>query len=298
MTNGEVVKAIEAEVPRPKTSTPHPLLTEAVPIDDHCSGDRWSAQDETQLARLIVIIAMGQAAHAAHILKELLPTTPSFPNNYLRREAKVKLTIQEDGKKPRTGYPRWQRDGIIFEAISWIAARQDHGEFALLTDPHLSATSQGLDRFMIELSDDKSKVVRTTIFEDKCTDNPRKKFLQEVIPALRERHKNNRSSELVAAASALLRTAGIAAAASARLAEAVMDRNQRCYRAAFALTKEYDSQKERQKLFKDYDTLDGISKSQRVGASLIISGQLREWFDALALQAIGYLDELEKVDGA
>ena len=89
------------------------------------------------------------------------------------------------------------------------------------------------------------------------------------------------------------RTAGIDAAAAARLSAAVMDRNQRRYRAAFALTKEYDSQEEREKLFKDYDVLDGISKNQRVGASLIVSGQLREWFDALALQAIAYLDELE-----
>jgi hypothetical protein len=32
---------------------------------------------------------------------------------------------------------------------------------------------------------------------------------------------------------------------------------------------------------------------RRVGASLIVSGKLREWFDALALQAIAYLDELE-----
>lgn len=297
MTNGEVVKAIEAEVPKSKATTPHSLLTEAVPIDDHCSGDRWSAQDETQLARLIVIIAMGQAAYAAYILKELIPATPAIADNDLRREAKVRLTVQEDGKKPRTGYPRWQRDGFIFEAISWIAARQDNGERAFLKDPHFSATSQGLDGLMIELSDDKSKIVMTTIFEDKCTDNPRQTFLQKVIPALIERHQNKRSAELVSAASALLRMAGIGEPADARLAAAVMDRNQRRYRAAFALTKEHDSQEAREKLFKGYDALKGISAKQRVGASLIVSGELREWFDALALKAVGYLDEL-KAEGA
>ena len=62
-------------------------------------------------------------------------------------------------KTPRTGYPRWQRDGFIFEAISWIAARQACGERALLEDPHVSATSQGLDGLMIELAGDKSEVV-------------------------------------------------------------------------------------------------------------------------------------------
>lgn len=124
----------------------------------------------------------------------------------------------------------------------WIAARQTHGEFALRKDPHISAISQGLDGLMIELADDKSKVAMTTVFEDKCTDNPRETFLQKVIPALLERHRNKRSAELVAAASVLLRTAGIDESAAARLAAAVMTWSQLCYRAAFTLTEEHDSQ--------------------------------------------------------
>ncbi|WOS62045.1 hypothetical protein [Sinorhizobium fredii] len=270
-----------------------PLLTQAVPIDASCSGDRWSAQDEDQLAKLIAIIAMGQASYAAHILKELLPATPAFTHDNLRDEAKRHLTVQEDKKTPRTGYPRWQRDGFIFEAISWIAARQVHGARALLKDPHVSATSQGLDGLMIELAEDKSEVVSTTIFEDKCTDNPRQTFLEKVIPALLERHLNKRSAELVASASVLLRMAGIDDAAAARLSAAVMNRSQRRYRAAFALPAELDSQKERQKLFKGYDALEGISSDRRVGASLIVTGKLRHWFDELATQAAAYLDELE-----
>lgn len=272
----------------------HPLLTEAVPIDDNCIGDRWTAKDETQLARLIAIIAMGQAVYAAHILQELLPAAPAFNNEDLRREAKIHLTVEDDKKIPRTGYPRWQRDGFIFEAISWIAARQVCGERALLKDPHVSATSQGLDGLMIELSADNSKVERTTVFEDKCTENPRETFRESVIPAFLERHQNKRSAELVAAASILLRMAGIDDNSAARLAAAVMNRKQRSYRVAFALTERHDTPKERRKLFKGYDALDGISAEQRIGAGLIIPGELREWFDALALQAIVFLDELEQ----
>lgn len=236
---------------------------------------------------------MGQAAHAAYVLKQLLPASPAFNNDDLRREAKVRLTVQEDGKKPRTGYPQWQRDGFMFEAISWIAARQVYGERAFLQDPHISATSQGLDGLMIELADDKSEIVMTTVFEDKCTDDPRETFRKQVMPALLERHQNKKSPELVASASVLLRMAGIEDAAAARLAAAVMDRNQRRYRAAFALTEEHDSQEERQKLFKGYNALYGISSKQRIGAGLIVSGKLREWFDALALRAIAYLDDLK-----
>ena len=288
----EVIE-VEPHSTNPITTSP-PLSIVAVPIDAHCTGDRWSTQDEAQLARLIAIIAMGQAAYAAHILRELQPATPAFNDDDLRREAKIRLTVQEDGKKPRIGFPQWQRDGFIFEAISWIAARQAHGSRVLLKDPHISATSQGLDGLMIELAPDKSKVVMTTVFEDKCTDNPRQIFLQNVIPALLERHENKRSAELVASAAVLLRMARIDDAAAAQLAAAVMDRNQRSYRAAFALPQAYDNQEQRQKLFEGYDALSGLSAKQRIGAALIVSGPLRKWFESLALLAIKYLDELDK----
>lgn len=272
----------------------YPLLTAPVPIDDHCIGDRWSAHDETQLARLIAIIAMGQATYAAHILKKLRPASPAFTTGDLKREATIRLTVQDGKTRPRTGYPRWQRDGFIFEAISWIAARQAHGERALLIDPHVSATSQGLDGLMIELSPNKAEIIRTTVFEDKCTNNPRETFLQKVVPAFLERHQNKRSAELIAAAAVLLKTDGVKDTSAARLAAAVTNIRTRRYRAAFALTKQHDCQQERQRLFKGYDAIQNISAEQRVGASFIVPGTLRDWFDQLALRAISFLEDLEE----
>lgn len=291
MTNGAASTASSA-APTAGLGVPHPLVTEAVPIDGICVGDRWSATDVEQLARLIAVIAMGQAAYAAYVLRELLPATPAFTDDDLRLEAKVRLTVQEDGKKPRTGYPQWQRDGFMFEAISWIAARQAHGAQAFLKDPHISSTSQGLDGLMIELSDDKASVTRTTLFEDKCSDDPRAMFLNKVVPALLDRHGTRRHAEVVAAASVLLRIAGIEDRTAAMLASAVMDRSRRRYRAAFALTTAYDSQDARQKLFAGYDAVDGLTADQRIGASLIVDGPLREWFEALAVRAVNYLDTL------
>lgn len=286
----DTAEAQEAVAPAKVLPT---LAIHAVLIDTDCVGDRWTAQDEAGLAKLIAIIAMGQAGYAAHIIRELHPIAPAFSDADLRQEARVRMTLQEDGTIPRTGYPRWQRDGFIFEAISWIAARQAYGKDVLLKYPHVSATSQGLDGLMIELADDRSKVVMTTIFEDKCTDKPRETFLQKVIPAFLDRHKNKRAAELVATASALLRMGGIDEGAAAKLAANVMDRAHRRYRAAFALSGDQDSQAARQKLFKGYDALDGLAQDRRVGASLIIENKVRDWFDGLAAQSIAYLDDLE-----
>jgi hypothetical protein len=288
----DVVTVAKSKGVKAKVPSPLPLATKAVAIDADCTGDRWNVQDEAELAKFVAIIAMGQAKEAARILAELASPAPAYVHEALIAEAKRRLTVQDDDLRPRTGYPRQQRDGYMFEMISWIAARQTHGTNAYLKDPHHSATIQGLDGLMIEVEDATEVIVRTTIFEDKCTDHPRSKFLK-VMEAFSAYHRNERAVELVAGASALLHTADIKEDDVARTAAAVMDRGKRRYRAAFALTKAYDDVKQRQSLFKGYAGLDGLSKDQRIGASLIVDGKMRAWFDALALKAIAYLDKLQ-----
>lgn len=281
--------------PAPELQEGHsllPLLTQPIDIDEDTTGARWVPQNEAQLAHLIAIIAMGQASYAGYIIRELAPASPAFTKEALSREAVIKLTVQEESQNPRTGYPRWQRDGFMFESISWIAAQQDHGERALLMTPHVSATSQGLDGLMIRLSEDKTKIIDTTIFEDKCSEDPRKTFLQKVLPAFLDHHRDRRSAEVVAAASVLLERAGFDSASAAIQAGAVTNRKKRSYRAAFAVTEDYDSLEQRRSLFRDYDRIDGISAKQRIGASFVVDGELRDWFDRLAIEAISYLREL------
>jgi hypothetical protein len=265
------------------------LTTEAVSIDHECTGERWAANDEQTLARLIAIMAMGQAAYAAYILEKLVPAVPKINAAQLRAEAKIKLTVEEPAKKPRGGYPRWQRDGLIFEAISWLAARQMYPD-VLLKAPHVSATSQGLDGLMIELKGDKSGIARTTIFEDKCTDDPRPTFLTKVIPEFERRHANERSAEIISTAVTLIQTAGIDEVTATEFAAGVTDQALRRYRAAFAV--EVDSDEERKKLFADYNRIKNLKSDQRVGATLVVTPKMRDWFDKLAREAVTYLDSL------
>lgn len=271
-----------------------PLATNGCSIDADCTGERWQVLDDEQLARLIAIIAMGQAAQASHILAELIPAAPAFTIPELRAEAKVKLSVQEEKKTPRTGYPRWQRDGFMFEAISWIAARQVHGANAYMKDPHVSATTQGLDGLMLELSDDKAQIERTTVFEDKCTDDPVSTFKNKVIPAFRDRHDNRRSAEIIAVATTLLGRAGISDGEAAKLAAAVTDRTKRRYRAAFAVTEELDNDEGRQGIFAGYNEINDIDQSQRLGACLVVPHKVRDWFDQLAALAVAYIETLDE----
>lgn len=267
-----------------------PLATASCPIDSDCVGERWEVSNDSELSRLIAIITMGQAAQAAHILRELTPATPAFTTQQLRAEAKIRLTVQEVKQSPRIGYPRWQRDGFIFEAISWIAARQVYGARCFMKDPHISATTQGLDGLMLELSPDKSDIQMTTVFEDKCSDDPINTFQYKVIPAFQDRHDNKRSAEIVSAATVLLRMAGINDGDAAQLAAAVTDRARRRYRAAMAVTDASDNQDARKEIFANYGKIKDITPGQRLGACFVVPAELRDWFDRLAQKAVFYID--------
>jgi hypothetical protein len=280
----------------PKLLEELPLSAEPCNAGPDCTGEKWTSASDDQLSRLIAIIAMGQASQAAHILSELEEAVPAFTTAELRHEAKVTLTVQDKKQTPRTGYPRWQRDGFMFEAISWIAARQAHGPSVQMKDPHVSSTSQGIDGLMLELPHGRVDIDRVTIFEDKCTDDPGAMFNGKVIPAFLDRHSNRRSAEVVAAATVLLRMAGIGAGDAARLAAAVTDRSKRRYRAAFAVTTVEDSDEVRQELFKRYVEIEGITKEQRLAACLIVPPKLRDWFDQLAASAVAFVDELDEHD--
>lgn len=263
-----------------------------IPIDDTCIGSRWVVEDFDQLAKLIAIIVMGQATYAAHIIQELIPAHPAFTNEELKREAIIKLTVQEENSMHKIGYPRWQRDGLIFEIISWIAARQTCGENTYLKDPHISSTSQGIDGLMIELTADRSTINRSTIFEDKCSENPRNMFTQKVIPGFLDRHNNKRSAELLATAASLIKLSGIDDVTAIRVSQKVLDTKCRYYRAGFVVTSDFDSDLERKKLFKGYSEIRDIKTEQRIGANLVVEGKLRDWFDRLANQSIAYIETL------
>jgi hypothetical protein len=283
----------ENEVASP--SPAHALTTATVDIDQHCIGDRWAVKDVERLARLIAIIAMGQATHAAKIIAELRPADAAIHHKALKDAAKQQLSITGDTPDRRNA-SRWRRDGFIFEAISWIAARQNGGESALLKDPHIKSTTQGIDGLMIELDPTQCEVVRATIFEDKCSEDPRRMFRDEILRTFADHHENKRGPELVSVAAALITQAGLDGSEATQAAARVLDHQFRRYRAALAVGTADDSQIRRQALFKDYDELNGIEQRQRVGASFIMPGELRDWFDTVATRAIAYIETLP--DGA
>jgi hypothetical protein len=289
---------IADEVPAKQKTNPAranaaPLAVEQVAVDANCIGSRWTVDDLNLLSRIVAIIAMGQAVHAARIINALLPVAPAIDDKALRANAKQRLKVTgttEEQQKAR----RYHRDGLIFEAISWIAAQQQTGGKALLRDPHVSSTTQGLDGLMIEMDEAGAEVKRATIFEDKCSENPDETFRYKIMAAFKAHHENKRASDLVATAAALLKEARLDGTKSVLAAARVLDKTYRTYRGSLAVTTADDSVERRQSVFRTYKELGGIKADQRIGAVLITSENLRNWFDALADMATAYIDNLGK----
>jgi hypothetical protein len=264
--------------------------TESVVVDDNVTGFVWSVPDVAVVARLIAIVLLGQAQHAARIIAALEPAVPAFVHGVLIADAKRQMMIRGEDEETRQAH-RAHRDGFLFECLSWIAARQEATDRTFLKDPHIDATSHGLDGLIVELHPTDSVVRRATICEDKCTTRPRRLFREQVMATFAEHHANKRARDLVANAAAIIRETGIDGTAAVVAAAAVLEASVRCYRAA--LTTPVLTEPRRQRLFRGYDDLGGITQAQRVGAMFEIDGDLREWFEALADEVLASLDELE-----
>lgn len=269
----------------------HSLTIQAVEIDNHCTGSRWQVADLDRLACIVAIVAMGQAQHAARIISDLLPAEPLLQLEELKADAKRRLTIKGDSPGQRDA-ARSHRDGLIFESLSWIAARQAAIGRVLLRDPHLSPTSQGLDGLMIEI-DEHSSICRATIFEDKCSVHPRDKFRDEIMPTFKAYHEKQRSPELLAAAAALIAAAGLDSTAATNAAARVLDPAFRTYRGSLAITNAQDTPEGRRAIFSGYEELQGLKADQRVGATFVTPNELRPWFDEFARRTVEYIEGLK-----
>lgn len=264
-------------------------------VDDDVSGLEWTVSDTQALAALIGVIALGQAEHAAQIIHELAPRGPAYTEAELIEDAKAQMRITGSTPEKRTA-SRHRRDGFLFECISWIVARQSGDARTFLKDPHLDATTHGLDGLILQLAPGKPEIVSAVICEDKCTAHPRTKFRDEVLKTFGEHHRGGkRARDLVANAVELIRDSGVRGTAAVKAAARVTDKAIRCYRAA--LTTEALSVEGRARLFAGYNELEDLMQEQRIGATFALAVPLRDWFQTLADAVIAALDAFVDEEG-
>lgn len=254
----------------------------SVDVDSDVAGLEWTVSDFQELAKLVAVVAVGQAAHAARILDQLEPNKPAISIAALNQAACDQLTIT-GVTQTQVAALRAHRDGFLFECITWIATRKGASNRTFQKDPHTSSTSQGMDGLVIELEASKQEIRAVTICEDKCTGKPRNKFQAEVMKTFMEHHSGvKRSRELISTAIDLIKSNFPNETEATRAAAKVMDKDYRFYRAALTVDSTMNTAEKRSSLFKDYNNLSGIQQAQRIGAIFVVSEDLRTWFQKLA----------------
>src|SRR5687767_6550934 len=121
------------------------LTLSSIDHGDLCHGWSWTVEDEDVLAERVARIVLGQYRHVAKILAGVGVTGP-VTNTEQAKAAIQQLTLAE-GEDP------WQRDGWLFQAISWIAAHQAPSA-ALTRMPHIRKSDKGFDGLQLQLSED------------------------------------------------------------------------------------------------------------------------------------------------
>jgi hypothetical protein len=268
-----------------------PITSTIVPIDADSTGHRWVIINEGELARLVGLIAKAEFGHVETILNGDTADAITYTSAQvaeIKLNATKALTVPID---PTTGKEehatlKWHRDGFLFEAISWIIARKNSSPNALLRDPHIGSTTQGLDGLMIELNAAKDDITATTVFEDKCTDRARYTFAYKTLPALKLHHKESR--KIVEGATTLLRQEFKASALNAMAAKAIA-LSVRKYRSSLTILPTEDTQSDRTRIFKGYNSLAGITQADRLGCTLLTSNDVKDWFENFAKKVISTL---------
>jgi hypothetical protein len=258
-----------------------PFKLSACPNTISVSGTAWSVTNEDELARLVGLIFLGRYRQVENILKKLKPGFKPV-GGQAGKEAKAKLTVAS-GQEP------WHRDGLLFQAISWIAAHQaSENKSSVFSLPHLITAHKGFDGVEIELTKEK-QVAALVVFEDKATENPRSTIRTDVWPEVKALHRGQRQTELMQEVTALLERAKVKDADA--VVEAIVWKQARKFRVSITGLEGQHNQPDFDKLFKGYDDqTPGLDETGR-RAEVFCHADVRKWMQVFATKVAKAIDK-------
>ncbi|MBY8824284.1 hypothetical protein [Sphingomonas colocasiae] len=261
-----------------------PLSLTQIDHDDLCHGWRWHEGDTGKLVELVARVAMGQYRHVAQILEGLNVGAPKTKAEQAA-DAIEKMQVSANGDP-------YQRDGWIFQTISWIAANQT-ANGAILQIPHIYRAHKGYDGLQLELTVDQSAVQALIIFEDKATINARDTIRDEVWPGIAALERGERAGELAHEATAMLERQQHANP-NLNIDDAIdkiIWNEARRYRVSVTVDDTHADDGKRKGLFKDYDAHAPGDVTRRRAETMHFS-DLRQWMDNFANLVIVKVREL------
>jgi hypothetical protein len=248
-----------------------------------CGGHQWFIGDLDGLATLTAIVMVGRARQVGHILDgaEEGSVTVLASN---KERLKHQLVLQDKADP-------WHRDGLLFETICWIVARMGAGADETLSDPHRRATQQGADTVKVDFDPVERELINITVFEQKCSDKPREKFRDEILPVFKDWIDGIRDDELMQIAIGLLDRYNLTDAESRRAFGKIAMTRPLKFRAALTVSPEVFPTAECAKVFKDYDQLN-LEFIARFGDTFPLA-DIRRWFADFAIAVWAKIEQFD-----
>lgn len=250
-----------------------------------CMGSVWTVADVDALAEVCAQILIGRALHAAMILDGSRPAgDPPIITATLKNKLQAELHPQTDPKI-------WHRDGLLFEIISWVAAKLVATPYEAISDPHLKATNQGTDCVKVSIDPVTRTLSQATVYEYKCTTNWRKLFSGDVLQAFREYVSGERDNQLAQAAITLLTELGLTREERNAAYDDLIRARPLSFQASLTVAPSGFSAAERLALFTGYDAIGG-EVATRNGNTMPLD-DVRDWFAGFAALVWAKIEALD-----
>jgi hypothetical protein len=238
--------------------------------------------DETDLARKVAHLALGQSRHVAAILSGISKKAPATRAD--TAEGAIKLLTVPNGQEP------YHRDGWIFQAISWIAAHRAEAG-AVVRAPHAILAHKGFDGMQLRFDTTNKTIAAVVIFEDKATVNPRSTISGDVWKGIKALERGERMPELIQETGAILeahqlRFPGLDIDAAV---ETILWEEARYYRVAVTAGDIHDDDDERAALFKGFEKAAPGNRKRRQAETMCIP-DLRTWMTGFAAKTIKQIE--------
>ncbi len=251
------------------------------PAAPECGGTQWVVANEDQLATLVGTVLVGRAQHAARVLQ-------GAQHVPVQAVAAMKERLRQQLHPPNDAL-RWHRDGLLFEIICWIVARMTAGPNDVISDPHLSSTQQGLDIVRLSFDPAARNVTEAIICEQKCTDQARNTFRDEVIPAFQKWMGGTRDNQLTQLAAGLLERFGLTDEENTNVYDTLVQDRPLHFRAALTVTPNPFATARCVALFRGYSTVTAVQE-HRWGDTFPLPN-IRRWFEVFSARV------WQKIDG-
>lgn len=249
----------------------------------HCLKYLWAIKDDPAFVRCIAQLALGQHRHVIRVLQGLGPSKSYGIGKNEVNDLIKRLRQNKPGQVEN-------RDGWLFQLISWIALAIQSNQATFIDPPHPMESQKGFDGLCVTVSQGKNSFDYVLVTEDKATGSPRNVFLHEVLPEIKRIEAGERNSQIRSRVSVLVSAAiadekGRESALQAALWQSILR-----FRTCFAT--QAKCLPKRVELFKGYADAAPGGIDRRQGGVFLVN-DLRPWFEALSKKVIAELRKLK-----